>query len=208
MVRSVLFFILLLMSVLLGGCTTPRVDLALAIQPNVNPDHTGRPSPVIIKVYELRSDLAFKQSDFYPLFENPVQVLGADLLAADELVVVPGEARRVIYEPATETRFMGIMAGFRQMERGQWKVVSSVNPETKNAVSIEVNDATLILIPREKASDWDPEQAVRNFQQSGTSESGLGGEESDAAPVKPKTNSPETKPREMGYVMPTPKRIN
>jgi type VI secretion system protein VasD len=157
--------VLFMLSVLgfLGGCAKPRIDLAVASQINSNPDHTGRPSPVIVKVYELRSDLAFSQSDFRPLFETPVQVLGADLLAADELVLVPGEARRITYEPVEGTRFLGLLAGFRQAERAKWKVVSPVDFEEVNTVGIEIRDATLILIPAEEVSDWDPLQAVYKF---------------------------------------------
>lgn len=157
--------VLFMLSVLsfLGGCAKPRIDLAVASQLNSNPDHTGRPSPVIVKVYELRSDLAFSQSDFRPLFETPVQVLGADLLAADELVLVPGEARRITYEPVEGTRFLGLLAGFRQMERANWKVVSSIDFERVNTVGIEIRDATLMLIPDEEALDWDPLQAVYKF---------------------------------------------
>ena len=33
---------------LLCGCGKPSIDLAVASQTNVNPDHTGRPSPVIV----------------------------------------------------------------------------------------------------------------------------------------------------------------
>ena len=161
--RYALVFFMLAVPCFLGGCVKPRIDLAVASQINANPDHTGRPSPVIVKVYELRSDLAFSQSDFHPLFETPVQVLGADLLAADELVLVPGEARRISYEPVEGTRFLGLLAGFRQMERAQWKVVSSVNFEGVNTVGIELRDATLMLIPDKDARDWDPLQAVYKF---------------------------------------------
>ena len=80
----------------LAGCSSPpRIDLALASQPNINPDHSGRPSPVIVKTFELRTDLNFKQADFQSLFDRPVQVLGADLVAA-----APGDgAARVAPSP-------------------------------------------------------------------------------------------------------------
>lgn len=161
--RYALIFSMLAVLCSLGGCVKPRIDLAVASQINANPDHTGRPSPVIVKVYELRSDLAFSQSDFRPLFETPVQVLGADLLAADELVLVPGEARRITYDPVEGTRFLGLLAGFRQMERANWKVVSTIDPEGTNSVGIELRDVTLMLIPGKEARNWDPLQSVHNF---------------------------------------------
>ena len=108
----------------LAGCSSPpRIDLALASQPNINPDHSGRPSPVIVKTFELRTDLNFKQADFQSLFDRPVQVLGADLVAADEMVLIPGEARKVAYSPHPETKYLGVIGGFRQLERSQWRMI-------------------------------------------------------------------------------------
>ena len=165
---------------LLCGCGKPSIDLAVASQTNVNPDHTGRPSPVIVKIYEMRSDLAFSQSDFGPLFESPVQVLGADLLAADEVLLVPGEARRITYEPVEGTRFLGVLAGFRQMERARWKTVAPIDCEESNAVGIELRDVTVALIPDEDVSDWDPLEAVKEFHNP-VGETSPSGEEADQA---------------------------
>lgn len=187
MPRSAQLFIFLATLALSGGCATPRIDLAVASYSNVNPDHSGRPSPVIVKVYEMRSDLAFKQSDFIPLFMTPVQVLGADLLAVDELVLIPGEARRITYEPAEQTRFLGILAGFRQMERAEWKAVTPIDSGAENTAAIELNDATLSLVTADKAAGWDPAEAVKNFQKSVETTDPVSGD--------------------LGYYLPEPKRI-
>ena len=148
---------------LLGGCAKPAIDLALASQANVNPDHTGRPSPVIVKVFEMRSDLAFNQSDFRLLFESPVKALGADLLAMDEMVLVPGEARRIEYAPVFGTMYLGVIAGFRQMDRAVWRLVAPIDFEDRSSVGVELRDASLLLIPPDEAPGWDPLQAVRDF---------------------------------------------
>lgn len=187
MPRSTLLMIFLATLTLSGGCSTPRIDLVVASHSNVNPDHSGRPSPVIVKVYEMRSDLAFKQSDFIPLFMTPVQVLGADLLAVDELVLVPGEARRITYEPAEHTRFVGVIAGFRQMERAEWRAVTTIDSGTENTVAFELGDATLSLVSADKAADWDPAEAVKSFQKTvDTAGPGSG---------------------DLGYYLPEPKRL-
>lgn len=147
------------------GCSKSRIELAIASQPNVNPDHSGRPSPVIVKVLELRSDLVFKQAEFQTMFDTPLQVLGADLVAADELVFIPGEARRVAYQPTPNTKWIGIVAGFRQIDRALWRIIKPVDPKDKNWLSFELNDASIILVPDKDAKDWNPENAVRQYQQ-------------------------------------------
>ncbi len=156
---------LLLLTLCLSACSKPYVNLSIASQPNVNPDHSGRPSPVIVKMYELRSDLAFKQLDFQTLFEKPVQALGSDLIAADEIVLVPGEARKVSYMPSPDTKYVGLLGGFRQMERAHWREIKAVDPESGNLICIELNDASILMISDDKKGSWNPEEAVRRFQQ-------------------------------------------
>jgi type VI secretion system protein VasD len=148
----------------LCACSKPGIELVVASQPNVNPDYSGRPSPVIIKLYELRRDIAFKHADFQTLFEKPMQALGADLLAADELVFTPGEVRRIKYQLGANTRFIGLVAGFRHMERAFWRATRSIDPETRNIVAMELSDASIILIPEREAKSWKPEEAIRSYQ--------------------------------------------
>ncbi|MDR2821288.1 MAG: type VI secretion system lipoprotein TssJ [Desulfovibrio sp.] len=163
-----LWIFLLIVLLCLTGCGKARLDLNIASQPNVNPDNSGRPSPVVVKVYELRHSLAFKQADFLALFENPMPTLGANLIAADELVFVPGEARKISYKPSADTRFVGVVAGFRQMERAQWRVLKPVDPEEKNLLGLEFNDVSILMIPEDQVKNWDPEKTVKEFQQQST----------------------------------------
>lgn len=163
----------------LTGCSKPRITLEVASQPNVNPDNSGRPSPVIVKMYEMRGDLAFRQGDFQTLFLEPMKALGADLVAADELTFVPGEARTVVYAPMPETRFVGVLAGFRQMERATWRAVVPVDPEKKNFVRLELNDTAVIGIDPD--ADWSAEESVRGYRERL--------KRPEPAPLSPRTDS-------------------
>ena len=63
-------FALLLMALTaicaLTACSGGRAQLLVASQANES-DFSGRPSPVVVKVYELRRGLAFRQADFQNL---------------------------------------------------------------------------------------------------------------------------------------------
>lgn len=143
------------------GCSRPRTELLVASLPNVNPDFSGRPSPVVVKIYELRRAVAFKQADFQGLFDQPLQTLGADILAADELVFVPGEARSVTYLPGPDARFIGIVAGFRQLDRARWRTLRPIYADGKNSIALELSDTSIIVVPEDKAKKWNPEEAVK-----------------------------------------------
>lgn len=193
--KYMLIPLMLLAVVCLTGCGKQRVDLNVASQPNVNPDSSGRPSPVHVKVFELRNDLAFKQADFGALFANPISALGADLIAADDLVLIPGEARKISYKPNLETRYIGMLAGFRQMDRATWRMSKPIAPEDRTLIALELNDTTILILPDKQAEDWDPEEAVKEYQQrmirpettqsqSGASKSAAGAQRSSAATSK------------------------
>lgn len=162
--RLVMLFFCATSLLMAAGCAS-RIDLLVASQPNVNPDHTGRPSPVIMRIYELRSDLAFQQADFYSLFEKYMQVLAADILSAKELTCTPGMPYEVSYEPLPETRYLGVIAGFRQLERAQWRLIVPIDAKGKNKVYMELNDTTLFLVPEDQMKDWEPEEAIERFKQ-------------------------------------------
>lgn len=161
--RALLSILLLSLMPLLDGCSSSRISMEVASLPNVNPDSSGRPSPIIVKMYELRNDMAFRQGDFQTLFMEPMKILGAELVAMDELLFVPGEARTVEYVPMPETRYVGILAGFRQMERARWRHVVPVNPESRSQIRLELNDTSMTVIDPE--SRWSSAESVRTYQE-------------------------------------------
>ena len=76
---------------LVMGCTTmnkivpPSTDLIINVSKNVNPDTSERPSPVVMKIFELSSRTIFDTQDFFSLYDTPEKILGPDLLKKDEL---------------------------------------------------------------------------------------------------------------------------
>lgn len=82
--------------VFLVGCSTvnkfvpPSTDLNINVAADVNPDISGRPSPVVLKVFELSSRTIFDTQDFFSLYDTPEEILGPDLLKKDELELQPG----------------------------------------------------------------------------------------------------------------------
>ena len=193
--RTLLYVLALTMIPLLHGCSSPRITMEVASQPNVNPDSSGRP---------------FRQGDFQVLFMEPMEVLGANLVAMDELLFVPGEARTVEYAPMPETRYVGILAGFRQMERAKLRAVLPVDPEKKNLIRLELNDTSMIVI--DPNTEWSSEECVRSYQERIGQTAGE--EKNDispsSAPVGEELGTPADRPEAAapGYVLPRSKQLN
>ena len=126
--------LLLLTMIFLSGCQAvyatfpPSTKLHFRVAADINPDAEGRPSPVIIKVYELASKTVFENQDFFALYDNPEAILRTDLLKKDELVFEPGQRSeyKMTLQPATKA--VAVVAAYRDIEGARWRAVVDVKP--------------------------------------------------------------------------------
>lgn len=131
---------------LVAGCggapkpTPPTVVRAtVAAMTNVNPDASGRPSPIVVRVFELRSLAAFQRADFFSLWDKDREMLGPELLNREEYALAPGERRPFNRQIQPETRYIAVIAAFRDLQRASWRgsVPIVANKTTSVAVVIE-----------------------------------------------------------------------
>lgn len=128
----------------LAGCgrqTQPdptRIDLMLTASPAVNPDRNDRPSPVLVRVYELRSAGAFESADFFALLEQDRAILGAELVNRWEFQLAPGETLNLDAEFRSDSAHIAVVAAFRDIERAQWRAITTVTPNRMNRLSVMV----------------------------------------------------------------------
>ncbi len=118
----------------LGGCAgapkpvvTP-VALNLIAGPDANPDARGRASPLTIRVYALKTPAPFEAADFFTLFEKDQQALGAELVQREEMLLRPGESRKLNMTLPADARALAFMAAFRDLDRARWREVRAVEP--------------------------------------------------------------------------------
>ena len=115
------------------------VKLTMQAAPGINPDQRGRPSPVALKLFELKSLATFERSDFFSLFDRERETLGAELVARDEFVIKPGD--RIVQERklSPDTKFIGIVVGYRDLERSQWRLSIPAEVASAQPLIIEVD---------------------------------------------------------------------
>jgi type VI secretion system protein VasD len=137
-------------AVLLAGCgtrpTAIRADVVAGA--DVNPDARGRPSPVVVKVFELKSLAAFEAADFFSLFEKDKETLGGELLARDELSLVPGAKREFVREAKPDTRFLGVVAGYRDLERSTWRAAVPVPAQKTTSVIVRLEARKVSIVAK------------------------------------------------------------
>ena len=102
----------------------------LIVGGDVNPDASGRASPVVVRVYQLRNDGEFNGADFFSVYEKEKETLGASLVSREEYVLAPGENRKLELPLNAETRFIAVVAAFRDIRTARWRAISRP-PEKK-----------------------------------------------------------------------------
>ncbi|HRL20538.1 type VI secretion system lipoprotein TssJ [Alcaligenes sp. SDU_A2] len=126
----------LLMLGLLASCasTSSRVavpyDMVLTADEQLNPDATGRPSPIQVLVFELRSGSAFEATDFFALQSDPQGALQGDVLNVEQIVLRPGQTHRLRRPGDLQAGAVGVVAGYRQLDASVWRVLLPL-PESR-----------------------------------------------------------------------------
>jgi type VI secretion system protein VasD len=129
---------------LLAGCASgppapARIKAEIAATSAVNPDRRGRASPLVIKFYELKTRTAFDGADFFSLFERERDTLATELLAVEEIQLAPGDKRVIERTLQPATRFVGVVAAFREIDRAQWRATIAVTPAKLNTLTIALD---------------------------------------------------------------------
>ncbi len=124
----------------LAGCASPLAPagppppfpatVTIQAAASVNPDAQGRPSPVFVRLYQLKDAGAFMNAAYEALHTQEAATLGASIIAREELPLGPGELKALQVKIEPETRFIGVIADFRDIANAQWRAVTTA-PEKR-----------------------------------------------------------------------------
>ena len=116
------------MAIALAACAAKpakpvETKAVLSASADVNPDSAGRPSPVVVRIYQLRGDTEFNNADFFALFEKDKETLGASLIGREEKTLFPGQQLEIDLPLSTEARFVGAVAAYRDLRASRWRAL-------------------------------------------------------------------------------------
>jgi type VI secretion system protein VasD len=111
---------------------------AIAAAPDLNPDLKGRASPVVLRIFELKTPASFQGADFFSLFGRAADPLGDDLVATQELTLAPNEQRQLERQLNPDTRYIGLVAGYREYEISTWRMLVPVAPNATTRLPVQL----------------------------------------------------------------------
>lgn len=141
---------------LLAGCagvtpisTLTKLDLTLAASESVNPDLHGRPSPVVVHLIELRHPVAFENADFFSLYSRAEQSLPKDWVNGEELELRPGEQLVLKLSVEPHSRYIGVVAAYRDLPHVQWRFVLPVTRQRLTRADLILDESGIRASRRE-----------------------------------------------------------
>jgi type VI secretion system protein VasD len=134
---------------LAAGCASApkptKVSGSIEASPTINPSASQRPSPLMLRIYELKSPTTFNAADFMSLYQRDQAELATDLVAREELTLAPGETRSLSKMLSPDTRYIGVVAAFRDVEHARWRSIAVVEPGKSKKVVIKA-DALAVAV--------------------------------------------------------------
>lgn len=121
--------------------TRTKSAMTLVASADTNPDASGRPSPIVVRVYQLKTDAAFKGADFFALYDDDQKVLGQELITRDEYVLAPAERKTIDVSLSRDARFIGALAAFRDRNAQSRTLL----PAPRGSLNVTIERARIVV---------------------------------------------------------------
>jgi type VI secretion system protein VasD len=127
------------------GPSPTRLEVSVEASPNLNPNAEGRPSPIVLRFYELSSSDVFESSDFFTLYDTEMATLGKFIVFRDEMNINPGQLKKFSREAKPEARYIGVIAAYRDLDNARWRGVIELKPHKKNKIMIHLGSLSVSI---------------------------------------------------------------
>lgn len=118
----------------------------ITVAADVNPDSSGRASPVVVRLYQLKEQGAFAASDFFAIYDKETETLGGGLIGREEYVFNPGEQRELELKLDKDAKFLGAVAAYRDIRNSKWRALTAA--PKKNLIDLVHKDKLTLTVSR------------------------------------------------------------
>lgn len=141
--RYVMIGIILFCTFTISGCSwfqgSPHADITFKSANYLNPDMNGRPSPVVVTLYQLKSAYTFKQADAASLMADSAKILGSDLIDKNTIEIRPNSTQNITQALDPDTQFLGIVADYRNATTESWHKVVKLDSSGGKRADITID---------------------------------------------------------------------
>ena len=125
----------------------PELTLVMTGSADQNPDHSGKPSPVAVRIYQLTATAKFERADVFALTEHEQQTLGQDSVSSQEFVLSPGESQTKTFELKQGVQAIGVVVLYRDIDNAQWRATAPAASSGPTKLALGVGRLAITLKP-------------------------------------------------------------
>lgn len=135
----------------------------------LNPDDSGQSFPTIVRVYLLKSGNTLETTGSDEVLRHDRDVMGADLLEAQEVTVRPGTTEKLTFKRQDSAKQLAVVGLFRAPTGNTWRAIETLpatdkdfchrTPETAGARINILLDSNRVVVTRPVAPPAKPKGA-------------------------------------------------
>lgn len=137
------------MGLIISGCfgfvKTGELQTNIQAASFLNPNIYNQPSPVVITLYQLKKPTKFQQAIFFNIYNDPAKTLGDELIDKQELEIRPQQTQEVKQLITADTRYIGIVAAFRDPDRSQWRELIAITSKKPSRLLIDLHSQSIYV---------------------------------------------------------------
>jgi type VI secretion system protein VasD len=116
-------------------CDVQVVTLNVYAADNINPQETGKPRPVLVRLYQLKNDVRMENATYDEILLKDKETLGEDFAKVDELEVFPNDLVQVRFERMKDAQVLYGVALFHGPKGTSWKTSYAFPPTPAEGAS-------------------------------------------------------------------------
>ena len=121
----------------------PVLRINMAVETDANRGPGGQALPIVVRLYELKAQGAFSSADFFSLYDRESETLGGELISREEVTLAPGQTRKIQKNLNPETRYLGVLGAFRDIDHAAWRALVPITEGRDNAIEVAVGPSAV-----------------------------------------------------------------
>ncbi|MGD8107646.1 type VI secretion system lipoprotein TssJ [Pantoea sp. FN0302] len=97
-----------------------EIKINLIADKDINPNASGHPAPLSIFIYNIKETDVFSNADFFEITDGSSKPLLAASSKIYEAILQPGEARSIFINLNNDTRTLGFISAYRNLNDSIW----------------------------------------------------------------------------------------
>ena len=138
-----------------------RLELSLEAAANVNPDAKQRPSPIQVRLIELKGESTLENADYFGLMHTEKTTLLGDLLSREDHILRPGERKPIKRLAHPDAIALLVVAGYHELGQSQWSELIKLPaapeaawwrmaiPANKVKIRVQLSAQGIVLLPED-----------------------------------------------------------